>query len=52
MFPEWESKRLFLEDQETAMISDSHVSTHPISVEVRSPDEANQQFDSISYSKV
>ena len=34
------------------MVTDAGVSSHPIVVDVRNPDQINEVFDGISYSKV
>jgi tricorn protease interacting factor F2/3 len=51
-YPKWMLWEDFLKDETTlAMARDSLKSTHPIEVEVNSPDEIDQLFDDISYSK-
>jgi len=51
-FPQWRLWEDFLKDETTsAMARDSLRSTHPIEVDVKSPDEIEQIFDEISYSK-
>ena len=51
-FPQWNLWEDFLRDETTsAMARDSLQSTHPIEVDVKSPDEIEQIFDEISYSK-
>lgn len=40
------------EDVQTVMINDAGVYSHPIIVAVESPDQINEVFDVISYSKV
>jgi tricorn protease interacting factor F2/3 len=51
-FPQWRLWEDFLRDETTqAMALDSLMSTHPIEVDVKSPDEIEQIFDDISYSK-
>jgi tricorn protease interacting factor F2/3 len=51
-FPQWRLWEDFLTNETTsAMARDSLRSTHPIEVDVKSPDEIEQIFDDISYSK-
>ena len=40
------------EDALPVMITDSKVSSHPIIVNVQNPNQINEVFDRISYSKV
>ena len=40
------------EDALPVMITDSKISSHPIIVNVQNPNQINEVFDSISYSKV
>jgi tricorn protease interacting factor F2/3 len=50
--PEWKLEETFIhEDLSSGMYLDSLLSTHPISSEIKSPEEAHQVFDAISYSK-
>ena len=52
VFPEWNVKIEYLRDTiATAFAADQLKSTHPISVQVRSPSEIDQLFDEISYEK-
>lgn len=52
IFPRWNYWTKFvLEEQSYALEADSLKSTHPIEVEVNHPDEINEIFDGISYSK-
>jgi len=52
MYPDWRSWEEFLKGETSgAMARDSLVSTHPVEVEVKSPDEIEQIFDEISYGK-
>jgi tricorn protease interacting factor F2/3 len=51
-FPEWDMKTQYFDDViSTAFSVDALKSTHPISVNVSSPDEINELFDEISYEK-
>lgn len=51
-FPQWRMWEDFLRDETTsAMTRDSLENTHPIEVDVRSPDEIEELFDEISYEK-
>jgi tricorn protease interacting factor F2/3 len=51
-FPQWRLWEDFLRDETTsAMTRDSLRSTHPIEANLKSPDEIDQIFDEISYSK-
>ena len=49
--PEWRYWRDFVADNASAFNLDSLASTHPISVEAKSAEEASQRFDAISYTK-
>ena len=49
--PEWRYWRDFVADNAGAFNLDSLASTHPISVEAKSAEEASQRFDAISYTK-
>lgn len=40
------------EDAQPVMITDAGRASHPIVVDVTNPDQINEVFDSISYSKV
>jgi tricorn protease interacting factor F2/3 len=52
LYPEWKNWNDFLMyDTSPAMEGDSLQNTHPIQVEVRSPDEISGIFDEISYGK-
>lgn len=52
LYPEWDIWGDFLHDNTGgAMLGDSLHSTHPIDVEVKSPEEVSQIFDEISYGK-
>ncbi|MEM3841435.1 MAG: M1 family metallopeptidase, partial [Candidatus Micrarchaeaceae archaeon] len=52
VFPEWDIEKKFLIDTfKSAFASDQLASTHPVSVEVRSPGEIDEIFDNISYEK-
>ncbi len=52
MFPEWEMWTEFVSgDLGSALALDSLKHTHPIEVEVHHPDEINEIFDAVSYSK-
>ena len=52
LFKEWKISEQFLEKvTSSALGADQLASTHPISVEVNSPEEIDQIFDSISYEK-
>jgi len=51
-FPQWRIWEDFLRNESaTAMRKDCLLCTHPIEVDVKSPDEIEQIFDDISYSK-
>jgi puromycin-sensitive aminopeptidase len=49
--PEWRYWRDFVGDNTSAFNLDALASTHPISVEAKSAEEASQRFDAISYTK-
>jgi puromycin-sensitive aminopeptidase len=49
--PEWRYWRDFVADNTSAFNLDALASTHPISVEAKSAEEASQRFDAISYTK-
>ncbi len=49
--PEWRFWRDFVADNTSAFSLDALASTHPISVEAKSAEEASQRFDAISYTK-
>ena len=49
--PEWRYWRDFVSDNTSAFNLDALASTHPISVEAKSAEEASQRFDAISYTK-
>ena len=49
--PEWRYWRDFVADNTSAFNFDALASTHPISVEAKSAEEASQRFDAISYTK-
>ncbi|XP_060068640.1 glutamyl aminopeptidase-like [Ylistrum balloti] len=50
--PSWDMMEQFVtEDAQPVMLTDSGMSSHPIIVEVTSPNQINEVFDSISYSK-
>lgn len=52
MEPSWKILDQFVIDELQSVLSlDALVSSHPISVEVYDPDEINEIFDGISYSK-
>jgi len=52
LYPEWNIWGDFLHDNTGgAMLGDSLRSTHPIDVDVKSPEEISQIFDEISYGK-
>ncbi len=51
-FPEWEvMKQYYMEDFEEAISADAQKSTHPISMNVKTPGEISGMFDAISYEK-
>src|SRR5213593_1606043 len=49
--PEWRYWRDFVADNTNAFSLDALASTHPISYEAKSAEEASQRFDAISYTK-
>ena len=49
--PEWRYWRDFVAENTSAFSLDALASTHPISVEAKSAEEASQRFDAISYTK-
>lgn len=52
VFPEWKMNAQYFDDVvATAFSADALMTTHPISVPIRTPDEINQIFDNISYEK-
>lgn len=52
LFPEWKMWEDFIgEETESAFTDDSIRSTHPIEVDVKNPNEIEEIFDAISYSK-
>ena len=52
IFPDWQMKREFIiEDTSAALSADQLSSTHPISVNVRSPADADTLFGAITYEK-
>ncbi|KAH7359065.1 aminopeptidase [Plectosphaerella cucumerina] len=52
LYPEWKLKESFVsEDLQSALSLDGLRSSHPIEVPVNKPEEINQIFDAISYSK-
>eukprot|EP00514_Thraustochytrium_sp_LLF1b_P013317 CAMPEP_0184540736 /NCGR_PEP_ID=MMETSP0199_2-20130426/892_1 /TAXON_ID=1112570 /ORGANISM="Thraustochytrium sp., Strain LLF1b" /LENGTH=931 /DNA_ID=CAMNT_0026934383 /DNA_START=56 /DNA_END=2852 /DNA_ORIENTATION=+ len=52
MFPEWDAWTVFVKDvQSLALKLDSMMSTHPVRVEVETPDQISEIFDAISYAK-
>ncbi len=52
VFPEWEMEtKYIISETNTAFAMDQLRSTHPISVNVKTPAEIDQIFDAISYSK-
>ncbi|MEM0154516.1 MAG: M1 family aminopeptidase, partial [Methanothrix sp.] len=52
VFPEWQMDvQYFDEVIATAFSADSLINTHPISVDVSTPEEINEIFDEISYEK-
>jgi puromycin-sensitive aminopeptidase len=52
LFPEWEMWTQFLfADIGPAMALDGLRNTHPIEAEIKTPDDINELFDAISYSK-
>ncbi len=52
VFPEWKvMDQFYVEDFSEALSADSVRSTHPISLQVRTPGEISSMFDEISYQK-
>lgn len=52
LYPDWKLKESFVsEDLQSALSLDGLRSSHPIEVPVNKPEEINQIFDAISYSK-
>ncbi len=52
LFPEWQVwKQFIVDEQSQALKLDSLEHTHPISVDIRHPDEIRTIFDNISYEK-
>jgi puromycin-sensitive aminopeptidase len=49
--PEWRMRRDIVADAASAFGLDALASTHAVSMEVRSVDEASQRFDAITYTK-
>ena len=49
--PEWRYWRDFVAENTSAFNLDALATTHPISVEAKSAEEASQRFDAISYTK-
>ncbi len=49
--PEWRMWDDFLGSKESAMVADALVSTHPVYTDVKSPAEATELFDVITYEK-
>ena len=41
-----------VEDLQPILVTDAGLSSHPIVVDVKNPDQINEVFDGISYSKV
>ena len=51
--PSWQMMDQFIvDDVQSSMVLDSHLNSHPISVEVKDPSQINEIFDTISYDKV
>ena len=44
--------QFLIEDLQPIMVTDAGLSSHPIVVDVKNPDQINEVFDGISYSKV
>jgi len=44
--------QMVVEDVKPVMVTDAGVNSHPIKVDVSHPDQINEVFDAISYSKV
>ncbi len=52
IYPEWDMKSQYFDEViSTAFVADQIKSTHPISTNVRTPEEIDQIFDKISYDK-
>ncbi|XP_066912412.1 glutamyl aminopeptidase-like isoform X1 [Clytia hemisphaerica] len=50
--PSWQMMDQFIvDDVQSSMVLDSHLNSHPISVEVKDPSQINEIFDTISYDK-
>ncbi|KAH1012977.1 hypothetical protein HUJ05_012037 [Dendroctonus ponderosae] len=49
--PKWKNMDLLVNELHESLVLDALKSSHPISVEVNDPDEVNDIFDRISYSK-
>ncbi|KAH3860698.1 hypothetical protein DPMN_023616 [Dreissena polymorpha] len=50
--PEWEMMdQMIVDDVKPVMVTDAGVNSHPIVVDVSHPDQINEVFDAISYSK-
>ena len=43
---------MVIDDVQPVMVTDASVNSHPIVVDVNHPDQINEVFDAISYSKV
>ena len=43
---------MVIDDVQPVMVTDASVNSHPIIVDVNHPDQINEVFDAISYSKV
>ena len=53
VYKDWGMMDQFLvDDSQTAMLLDQLSNSHPISTDVKNPNEINSIFDSISYDKV
>lgn len=48
----YKMQQFITEESQPVMVTDAGVSSHPIIVNVNKPDEINEVFDAISYSKV
>ena len=48
----WQLDQFVVDDVQPIMVTDAGLSSHPIVVDVRNPDQINEVFDGISYSKV
>ena len=51
MKPEWETLLTRVDGRESAMALDAYTTTHPVVQHVKTVEEANQAFDSITYEK-